>query len=224
MTMKESQADSDSQEQTQAVTTVEVTEQTSTTQEASSEVEAIETKDNHSGSEADESIESEEESESQVDDDESDEDSDDDEALVPLAKLKKVRGEAKNLRDRLRTVEARIVELEQSPKNDELQSQYESLVVSIRQERLERLIADEAGNANAIEPSAISKLINADDVVWTDNSPSNVEAIVTQLKSQYPKLFVAVHGTSNAGARDERVIDDNLSPESRLKLAYANKK
>lgn len=162
------------------------------------------------------------ESESQVDDDESEDDSD--EALVPLAKLKKVRSEARRLRERLRTAEARIEELEQDTSGSEWESKYGDLLTSIKHERLERLILAKVKMRGAIEPDVINRLVPIDEVAWSeDNTPTNVDDLIERVKKDYPRLFSNAIGVTNAGALDEAFILDNVSSHQRLRNAYQKK-
>ena len=210
--MEESQAESTSLDPTQAVT--EEVEETSTTDDTSTEEEAT-----NDESQEDESNESESEDESQEDESEDD----DEEALVPLSKLRKVRSEAKNLRERLKAAEGKIEELQSVNPGEVLQTRYDELVCEVRNERLEHIVQTEV--ANTIDPSAISKLIRIEDVTWEDNQPSNVQELVSSLKTAHPKLFqVSVQGTTNAGARDEEIDLNslNLSPQQRIAVGLKN--
>jgi len=165
-----------------------------------------------------------------TDSQEEDEDStdDDDEILKPL---KKLRSENKNLRDRLKAAEARVTELEATTgdeaiitERDELKAKLEQLTTKVRTERLERLVTSAATEAGAIEPDAVAKLINADDVTWNDDGePTNVADLVTKAKTQYKRLF-AVPGSGNVGNRNQRNADAvNLKGESRIANALNNR-
>lgn len=164
--------------------------------------------------------EAEDDKDDNADSKESDED-DDEDALVPLAKLKKVRNEAKNLRDRLKTAEARITELEAGGANEDEAKQVEALTHELRMERLSHKIAQEAVKSGAIEPSAVAKLIDLNSVTWENNAPTNIEAVLKAARESFPKLFVPVTGTGNVGNRSERGGQDEvMSPSSRLRNAY----
>lgn len=156
-------------------------------------------------------------------------DEDDDDAMVPLSKLKKVRNEAKNLRDRLKTAEDKVSELEARSaddalmkERDELQGQVDTLTRELQSERLNVHLNATAAESGAIEPAVVAKLVDANTVEWSDDgTPTNLEALVTDLKTAYPKLFSAAQGSGNVGTRsDTRGRDEVLSPSSRLSNAY----
>lgn len=134
---------------------------------------------------------------------------DDADATVPLSKLKEVRREAKNLRDRLRTAEARITELEATPvdqsiidERDQLRTQVETLTKQARHSTLSNLVTATAQEAGAIQPDAIVHLIDVDAVEWEDGKPKNVADLVKEAKAKYSRLFTT--GNGNAGNRNER--------------------
>lgn len=158
---------------------------------------------------------------------EGDEESDDDDAMVPLKKLREVRREAKNLRNRLKIAEDRIVDLESREgdeaivrERDELKSQLESLVSQNRQTKLEGLVTKAAESSSAIQPEAIVHLIDSSKVEWEGESPKNVDALVADVKKNYPRLF----GTSskgNVGSRNERHSEnEGLTPTARMRQAF----
>lgn len=156
-----------------------------------------------------------------------DESSEDDDAMVPLSKLKKVRNEAKNLRERLKTAEDRIHELEATntdealrTERDDYKQKYEKLVQQHRTEKVTRLVTDAATKQGAIEPAAVAKLVDQDTIEWKDGEPTNIADVVTNLKNTYKRLF-GVNGTGNAGNRNERGADnEGLTANERLKNAY----
>ncbi|MGC4107820.1 MAG: phage scaffolding protein [Thermomicrobiales bacterium] len=154
---------------------------------------------------------------------------DDDDAMVPLSKLKKVRNEAKNLRDRLKVAEDRVVELEAREgdealvrERDDLKSQLETLVNQNRQTKLEALVTKAAETANAIQPEAIVHLIDSSKVEWEDDAPKNIDALVVDVKNNYSRLF-GTTAKGNAGNRNERNSEhEGLTPTQRMKSAFEN--
>lgn len=151
------------------------------------------------------------------------EEQDDADAMVPLSKLKEVRREARSLRERLRTAESRIAELEAND-TSAIETKANSLLTTLRTERLDRAVSDLAAKSGALEPNALAKLISADDVEWTDDKPTNVESIISKLRADYPRLFGSFSANGNAGTRDQRSNEENLSPQHRLAAALANTK
>ncbi len=163
------------------------------------------------------------------DDASEDDESDDEDAMVPLAKLKKVRNEARNLRERLKAAEAKVAELEAVKpdealvrERDDLKAEVERLTNELHAERLRVHLDRAAAESGAIEPSVVGKLVDTAKVEWgEDGQPTNLDALIADLKTSYPKLFVSAQGTGNVGTRSEpRGRDETLSPKSRIASAY----
>lgn len=160
-------------------------------------------------------------------DDEADVD-DDADATVPLSKLKEVRREAKNLRDRLRTAESRITELEATPvdqsiidERDQLRTQVETLTRQTRLATLDSLVSVAAREAGAIQEDVIVKLIDLDTVKWEDGKPTNVADLVKDAKAKYSRLFTT--GNGNAGNRNERGGEyEGMTATDRIRSALRN--
>lgn len=162
-------------------------------------------------------------------DESQDDESDDDDGMVPLAKLKKVRNEAKNLRDRLKAAEAKVAELEAAKSDealvkerDDLKAEVERLTNELSAERMRVHLDKAATESGAIEPSVVSKLVDTAKVTWgEDGQPTNLDALIADLKKTYPKLFAPTQGTGNVGNRSEpRGRDETLQGVSRLAQAY----
>lgn len=155
-------------------------------------------------------------------------DESDDDAMVPLKKLREVRREAKNLRDRLKVAEDRIVDLESREgdealvrERDELKSQLETLVNQNRQTKLEALVTKAAETANAIQADVIVHLIDSSKVDWKDDTPTNVDALVADVKKNYSRLF-GTTAKGNAGNRNERHSEhEGLTPTARMRQAFS---
>lgn len=162
---------------------------------------------------ADESTEQESDDSNEND---ADDDSDDD-ALVPISKLRKVRNEAKNLRERLREAEAKLTERDDST----LQSQLDSLMNELRSERLANALTSKVSDAGAIDPEILVGLVHLDSIEWEGNTPTNLDGITTELKEKYPKQFRSARGEGNVGARnDAKPSLEGLTAEQKLKMAY----
>lgn len=206
---------------------------------AESQVDPNEQSSNPDENESNDVNESQEDANTQDDSDESnpapeskdesqDDESDDDDAMVPLAKLKKVRNEAKNLRDRLKAAEAKVAELEAAKSDealvkerDDLKAEVERLTNELSAERLRVHLDKAATESGAIEPSVVGKLVDTSKVEWADGTPTNLDALIADLKKSYPKLFAPTQGTGNVGNRSEpRSRDESLQGMSRLAQAY----
>lgn len=204
--------------------TVEVTEEETTLTDESTE---------NSESSEDESTESEsenteDESPTSKDDDETEEDEEDD----GIKRIRKLNGENKSLRTRLREAEDQLKTLGTDPdalktlisERDNYKTQYDNLITSLRTERLTNVMTDVSRKAGAIEPSAVIALAAASDVAVeydAENKPTNVDAVVKNLKTKFPKLFGTSSFNGNAGSRDDRDADlDSLTPEQRMKQGF----
>lgn len=152
-----------------------------------------------------------------------------------IKRIRKLNNENKNLRNRLREAEDQLKNLGTDPdalktlisERDSFKSQYDTLLSSLRTERLTNVMTDECRKAGAIEPNAVIALANTSDVavVYDDNNkPTNVSDVIKNLKTKYPKLFGTQSFNGNAGARNERHADtDDLSPKERMRLGFAEK-
>jgi len=166
------------------------------------------------------------ESESQVEED----DESDDDALVPLSKLRKVRNEAKSLRDRLRASEARVAELESgsgdtalTQERDDLKAQLQAVTEKYHDSMLSRLVRDASNEAGAIDPEVIAALVKRDAVTWEDDNPTNVKELVADLKKKHPKLFGSVLANGNGGNRNERAPENpDLKGAARIAQGMRN--
>jgi hypothetical protein len=186
---------------------------------------------NHSGSEEQNNDRTTSEVDSASTDESSAEDeaSDDLDAMVPLSKLKEVRREAKNLRDRLRNAESTITELQSNPgdqtiiqERDSLKAQVEALTKQARHATLTNLVTASAQEVGAIQPEAIIHLIDADAIEWDGDAPKNVANLVKDAKTKYARLFNT--GNGNAGNRNERVVDEGpIRPEARIARGYSQR-
>ena len=150
------------------------------------------------------------------------------------AEIKKVRSEAKNLRARLKDAEAKLAEYESAnlseiekitQERDTFKSQYEGLIASLKTERIANAATQYAANAGAIEPAAVARLIREADVEWDDElRPTNIDDLVANVKRDMPRLFAAVVGNGNAGAKDEQQYEEVGPGLNRLRAAYAKPK
>jgi hypothetical protein len=152
-----------------------------------------------------------------------------------IKRIRKLNSENKSLRTRLREAEDALKNLGTDTdafkslvtERDNYKTQYDELLNSLRTERLSNAMSEASRKAGAIEPSAVFALANTSDVkVEYDekNTPTNVDAVVNNLKSKYPKLFGATSLNGNAGARNERHADtDELTPKQRMALGYSEK-
>ena len=145
-----------------------------------------------------------------------------------IKRIKKLNNENKSLRTRLREAEDQLKSLGTDPdsfktlvsERDNYKTQYDSLLASLRTERLSSSITEVARKNGAIEPDAVIALANTTDVKVeydNDNRPTNVDAVVKNLKTKYPKLFMGASSNGNAGARNEREANlDAMTPEQRI--------
>lgn len=152
-----------------------------------------------------------------------------------IKRIKKLNSENKSLRTRLREVEDRLKELGTEPdalktlvsERDQYKTQYDTLLASLRTERLTNAITEASRKAGAIEPSAVIALATSSDVAVeydAENKPTNVDAVVTNLKAKFPKLFGVISSNGNAGARNEREANlDALTPKERMAQGYEQK-
>lgn len=139
-------------------------------------------------------------------DSENEEDEDSDEQFVPLSKLRKVRNEAKNLRERLKASEAQVEELESklsTQSDSELQAKINEYKTELEKERLSNSLAAVAGEHGAIDPDVLITLIPMDKVEWEDSKPSNLDDVINELKERFPRQFRKTTGSGNVGSRDE---------------------
>jgi hypothetical protein len=79
------------------------------------------------------------------------------------------------------------------------QAKNQTLLNEVRAERAERLVTTAATKANAIRPDAIYRLISSSVEYADDGTPSNVDAVITQAKKDYPELFQAASGSGDGG-------------------------
>lgn len=222
------------EQQDDALVATDAASQEDTDEDASKNTESNENPDDANTSQEDENADEGTGDEENADEsDASDDDDDDDEALVPLSKLKKVRNEAKNLRERLKTAEARVEELEAGQSDtalvqerDDLKAEVTRLQSELHTERLSVHLDKAAEDSGAIEPAVVTKLVDTAKIEWGDDGkPTNLDAMITDLKTAYPKLFSTAQGTGNVGNRSEpRGRDEALTPSSRLSQAYSKKK
>lgn len=142
--------------------------------------------------------------------------------------LKKVRNEAKNLRKRLKEAQAEIEKL-QASSNDELvkerddyKRQLEELRSQIRDEKARAQVIASAKKAGAIEPEAVADIIASKGLITFENdTPTNIDVVVTELRDTYKRLFTGVVGNGNAGSRDERGSEvEGMNSRSLLVKAY----
>lgn len=213
----------EAQEETQEVTDV-VDEEVSTSEDHQNESDSGNHNQKGDKQADDETTDSDDENQDPKEGEEveSEDDDDESEALVPLSKLRKVRNEAKNLRDRLKAAETEIETLKTGGTNQDLVNEVATLTSTLRTERLAQLISSEATKNGAIEPAAIAKLIDQNAVEWEENKPTNISKVLEATKKTYPKLFSATQGSGNLGSRDEpRARTEGMSATAVLADAYS---
>lgn len=149
-----------------------------------------------------------------------------------IKRIRKLNSENKSLRNRLREAEDALKNLGTDTdtfkhlvsERDQYKTDYDTLLSSLRTERLTNVMTDMSRKFGAIEPSAVLALAGTSDVAVeydNTNNPTNVEVVVKSLKAKYPKLFGQIASNGNAGARTERSANlDGLSAKERLRLAH----
>lgn len=152
---------------------------------------------------------------------------------ISLDEARKLRGENKSLRQRLRDAEAKaanqdgetLSELERTARErDTVTARYDALVGALKTERLTTAAVSAAAKVGAIEPGAIARMIDRDAIEWDDDfAPENIESLVADLRKAHPKLFSAAPGRGDGGARDQ-TAPANVFGGDRLRLAYAKQK
>lgn len=203
------------------------------------EVKATETEANSADSQEevsdDTEIEDEATEESVPNNEEESEDSDSEEddseeQFVPISKLRKVRNEAKNLRERLKASEAQAEALESklSERDDSaLQAKINEYKTELEKERLSNSLASIAGKHGAIDPDVLITLVPLDKVEWQDSKPSNLDGVISELKERYPRQFRKTTGSGNVGSRDEtnrKHVGDMTLQEAEQAYAEARKR
>lgn len=119
---------------------------------------------------------------------------------------RKLRSEAKGLRERLKPLET----AEETRKREQ-QSEAERIATTekerdtareqLRRERVERRVLTIAVANNAVDPDAVVRLIDHDEIEYdSDGKPTNVESLVKALLTSKPYLAKATRrGSANGG-------------------------
>lgn len=154
------------------------------------------------------------------------------EEMISLAEAKKLRSEYSGLRRRNKELEGRLNEIEDGKldeleraqkERDRIRGEYDSLVSSLKAERVSAQVLEASAKAGAIEPGAIAKLVDMDSVEFDDErNPTNTSELVSEIKRAHPRLFQAAQGTGGGGERDED--RNNVEPSSsidRMARGYA---
>lgn len=142
--------------------------------------------------------------------------------------LDKERARAKQAEKDLRSANARLSEIESKDKGDVERLTGERDTAATRAETAESklreatasvAVFDAATKANARDARAMYRIVR-DDLEFDDDGPTNVDAVITQAKKDFPTLFQAAGGSGDGGAgttKTEREIQPGLD---RLTHAY----
>lgn len=127
------------------------------------------------------------------------------------ARIGGLNSEAKSHRERAEAAEAELAELKKGQMSEadritaeskEKDSRIEALTAENRDLRLEGVVTQEATSAKAIDPVLVFRALDKGAVEFdSDGKPTNVKALVADLKKAHPALFQRVEGSGDGGAR-----------------------
>lgn len=103
----------------------------------------------------------------------------------------------------------------------EWKTRFEELDRRYRTETVRNRVSAEAGKRNAIDPAAVARLVELDDVVFDDKGAiTNLGDLMDELIEDFPRLFRKSPGKGNGG--DEHGRRPKVKPGlDRLTAAYA---
>lgn len=119
--------------------------------------------------------------------------------------------EAKSHRERAEAAEAELAELRKGQMSEtdritaegkEKDARIEALAAENRDLRLEGVVTQEATAAKALDPVLVFRALDRTAVEFdSDGKPTNVKALVGDLKKAHPSLFQRIEGSGDGGSR-----------------------
>ena len=127
---------------------------------------------------------------------------------MSLDEAKKLRSEASSLRRRLKEAEGKVQSYEDASKT-EAERQAEALKAAqdratnleqrVRDLTAQTVVTDAARTAGAVAPSLIYRAVRGDLEFDEDGNPTNVDAVLADLKKSTPEVFRAAGGSGDGG-------------------------
>lgn len=116
--------------------------------------------------------------------------------------IRETRQEAASYRTKLQKLEDRDKSELQKAQDAlaSLQQERDDAQAALRSERAERRIAAAASKANAVRPDAIVRLVRDELEFGDDGLPSNLDAVISKARKEYPELFRLAAGGADGGA------------------------